>query len=276
MHKRVPLTTAISVVAGLTTATVGLTGAAAQADGTAPLPLAHYSHMLVDTAHRHIFCSQGAGSDGIVVTDLNGAPVTTITGEVTTITGEQGATGLVLSADGGTLYAALADGDAVAAVDTANLTESTRWATGAGSAPVSVAVAGGRVWYGHTAGGRGAIGSVDPSAADPVATGQPTYGGTTYRVYHHTVKPQVTATVTPAKPGQCQRFQDQEYYGGAWHTLTTSGCFTLDAHSTAVTKLTLTNATGHRFRVRTEYVHGRTDTANLSTWSSRLHLTVRT
>ncbi|MEU2552828.1 hypothetical protein ABZ589_14290 [Streptomyces sp. NPDC013313] len=166
MHKRVPLTTAISVVAGLTTATVGLTGAAAQADGTAPLPLAHYSHMLVDTAHRHIFLSQGAGSDGIVVTDLNGAPVTTITGE-------QGATGLALSADGGTLYAALADGDAVAAVDTANLSESTRWPTGAGSAPVSVAVAGGRVWYGHTAGGKGAIGSVDPSAADPVATRQP-------------------------------------------------------------------------------------------------------
>jgi len=164
--KRVSLTTAISVVAGLTTATVGLGGAAAQADSTAALPLAHYSHMLVDTAHRHIFLSQGAGSDGIVVTDLSGTPVTTVTGE-------QGATGLALSPDGGTLYTALADGDAVAAIDTATLTESARWPTGAGSAPVSVAVAGGRVWYGHTADGKGAIGSVDPSAADPVATPQP-------------------------------------------------------------------------------------------------------
>lgn len=164
--KQVSLTAAISVVAGLTTATVGLTGSAAWADSTAALPLSHYSHMLVDTAHRHIFFSQGAGSTGIVVTDLSGTPVTTLADE-------PGATGLALSADGGTLYAALADGDAIAAVDTATLTESTRWPTGTGSAPVSVAVAGGRVWYGYTADGKGAIGSVDPSAADPAATPQP-------------------------------------------------------------------------------------------------------
>ncbi|MEU6094446.1 hypothetical protein [Streptomyces sp. NPDC047079] len=164
--KQVSLTAAISLVAGLTTATVGLSGSAAWADSTAALPLSHYSHMLVDSAHQHIFFSQGAGSTGIVVTDLSGDPVTTIEGE-------QGATGLALSADGGTLYAALADGDAVASVDTAALTESTRWPTGTGSAPASVAVAGGRVWYGYTADGMGAIGSVDPSAADPAATPQP-------------------------------------------------------------------------------------------------------
>ncbi|MFD4413645.1 MULTISPECIES: hypothetical protein [unclassified Streptomyces] len=166
--KQVSLTASISVVAGLTTATVGLTGSTAWADSTAALPLSHYSHMLVDAAHRHIFFSQGAGSTGILVTDLSGAPVTTLADE-------PGATGLALSADGGTLYAALADGDALAAIDTATLTESTRIPTGTGSAPVSVAVAGGRIWYGCTdpAGGKGVIGSVDPSAADPAATSQP-------------------------------------------------------------------------------------------------------
>lgn len=163
--KQVSLTAAISVVAGLTTATVGLTGTAAWADSTAALPLSHYAHMLVDTAHQHLFFSQGAGSTGIVVTDLAGNPVTTLTGE-------QGATGLALSPDGGTLYAALADGDAVAAIDTATLTESARYATGTGSGPVSVAVAGGKVWYGAMVDGRGAVGSVDPSAAEPVATPQ--------------------------------------------------------------------------------------------------------
>jgi sugar lactone lactonase YvrE len=163
--KQVSLTAAISVVAGLTTATVGLAGSAAWADSTAALPLSHYAHMLVDTAHQHIFFSQGAGSTGIVVTDLAGTPVTTLTGE-------QGATGLALSPDGTTLYAALADGDAVAAVDTATLTESARYATGTGSGPVSVAVAGGRVWYGDMVGDRGAVGSIDPTAADPVATSQ--------------------------------------------------------------------------------------------------------
>lgn len=126
--------------------------------------------MLVDTAHQHIFFSQGAGSTDIVVTDLSGTPVTTIAGE-------QGATGLALSADGSTLYAALTDGDALSAIDTATLSETTRVPTGTDSAPVSVAVAGGKVWYGYTdaaAGGKGAIGSVDPAAAEPAATPQPT------------------------------------------------------------------------------------------------------
>ncbi|CAM5714963.1 hypothetical protein [Streptomyces aurantiogriseus] len=164
--KQVSLAAALSVVAGLTTATVGLTGSAAVADSTAALPLSGYADMLVDTAHRHVFLSQGAGSTGIVVTDLSGAPVATLADE-------QGATGLALSPDGGTLYAALADGDAIAAIDTATLTETGRWSTGTGSAPVSVAVAGGRVWYGYTADGKGAIGSVDPSAPAPQATPQP-------------------------------------------------------------------------------------------------------
>ncbi|MEU6221638.1 hypothetical protein ABZ845_29680 [Streptomyces sp. NPDC047022] len=164
--KQVSLSAAISLVAGLTTATVGLTGSAAWADSTAALPLSHFAHMLVDTAHQHIFFSQGAGSSGIVVTDLSGNPVTTLADE-------PGATGLALSADGGTLYAALADGDAVAAIDTAKLTESARWTTGTGSAPVSVAVAGGKVWYAYTDSGKGAIGSVDPAASEPAATPQP-------------------------------------------------------------------------------------------------------
>src|SRR4051812_21813845 len=79
--------------------------------------------MAVDAAHQHIFFSQGNGSTGILVTDLSGTPITTIADE-------PGATGLALSADGGTLYAALADGDVIAAIDTATLTESARYPTG--------------------------------------------------------------------------------------------------------------------------------------------------
>ncbi|MEU8587017.1 hypothetical protein AB0C59_08440 [Streptomyces sp. NPDC048664] len=164
--KQVSLTAAISVVAGLATVTVGLTGPVARADSTAPLPLSHYAHMLVDAAHQHLFFSQGAGSTGILVTDLSGTPVTTIEDE-------PGATGLALSADGTAVYAALSDGAAVAAIDTATLTDSARYPTGTGSAPASVAVAGGRLWYGYTADGKGAIGSIDPSAADPAGTPQP-------------------------------------------------------------------------------------------------------
>ncbi|TGN80284.1 hypothetical protein E5082_23105 [Streptomyces griseoluteus] len=46
--KQVSLAAAISVVAGLTTATVGLTGPLARADGANALPLSHYAHMVVD------------------------------------------------------------------------------------------------------------------------------------------------------------------------------------------------------------------------------------
>ncbi|MEV6613163.1 hypothetical protein AB0N31_04615 [Streptomyces sp. NPDC051051] len=160
------LVVAFSLVAGLTTVTAGLAGSAAYADDVAALPLSGYAHLVVDPAHQHVFVSQGVGSAGIVVTDLSGTPVTTVAGE-------QGATGLALSPDGGTLYAALADGGAIAAIDTATLTETARWSTGAGSSPVSVAVAGGRVWYGYTADGKGGIGSVDPSAPAPAAIPQP-------------------------------------------------------------------------------------------------------
>ncbi|NEB93973.1 hypothetical protein [Streptomyces bauhiniae] len=163
--KQVSLAAATSVVAGLTTATVGLTGPAAWADGAGALPLSHYAHMVVDGAHQHLFFSQGAGTAGIVVTDLAGAPVATVDGE-------QGADGLALSADGRTLYAALSDGDAIAVIDTATLTEAGRVDTGTDSAPVSVAVAGGKVWYSYTdADGKGTVGALDPDGL--TATPQP-------------------------------------------------------------------------------------------------------
>jgi hypothetical protein len=103
-----------------------------------------------------------------------------------------------------------------------------------------------------------------------------TYSGVTYRVYHHTVRPRVTAVVTPNKSGQCEKFQAQEYSSGAWHTLTTSGCYYLDPNSTWVAQLSLTNAVNQKFRVRSEYVHSTQDNTNLTTWGGWLYLTVRT
>jgi hypothetical protein len=81
--------------------------------------------------------------------------------------------------------------------------------------------------------------------------------------------------VTPNKSGQCSVFQAQEYYSGAWHTLTTSPCFSLDANSATATSLTLTNAVNQKFRVRVEYVRSAKDTTNVSTWGGWLYLTVR-
>jgi hypothetical protein len=101
------------------------------------------------------------------------------------------------------------------------------------------------------------------------------YGSTLYRVYHHTAKPTINVTVTPNKSDQCLRYQAQRYYSGAWHTLTTSGCYHLTPKSTGSGQLTLTNAVGQKFRMRAEYVHSSWDTTNISTWGGWQYFTVR-
>ena len=128
------------------------------------LPIAHYSHMLVDPAHQHLFISSGAGYSSILVTDYAGQTVATISGE-------PGATGLALSGDGSTVYAALANGDAVSAISTRTLKETARYATGTGIAPAYVAYTSGRIWFGYsTATPPGGIGSIDPSTSPATVT----------------------------------------------------------------------------------------------------------
>ena len=72
------------------------------------LPITSVYQVVADTAHDHVFISQGpgAGTDNpVVVTNLSGTPITTIA---------DGALGLALSANDQTLYAAT--GDAVTAL----------------------------------------------------------------------------------------------------------------------------------------------------------------
>ena len=61
-----------------------LAGSNQPASAAAPvsLPISSYYQMVVDAAHGHIFISQGSsGQNGILVTDLAGQVVTTITGQ---------------------------------------------------------------------------------------------------------------------------------------------------------------------------------------------------
>ncbi|MCT9008223.1 hypothetical protein [Streptomyces rhizosphaerihabitans] len=145
--------TAAALLLGLTTV-VGPGAVDSYAASGTPLPIAHFAHMVVDAPHGHLFISGGAGTDGILVTDLDG-------GNPTTISGEPGATGLALSGDGSALYAALPGQDAIAAISTNDLTESARYDTGTGTRPDSLAVAGGTLWFGYGTAGAGGIGSVD-------------------------------------------------------------------------------------------------------------------
>jgi DNA-binding beta-propeller fold protein YncE len=89
----------------------------ASAAGPVSLPISSFYQMVVDAAHGHIFISQdGSSEDGILVTDLTGQVVTTITGQ-------SGVLGMALSPDGSTFYAALSAGDAVTVVSTATLAQ---------------------------------------------------------------------------------------------------------------------------------------------------------
>ncbi|MFC3573621.1 hypothetical protein ACFOZ0_10135 [Streptomyces yaanensis] len=178
---RFSASTAAALLLGLTTV-IGPGAADSYAASDVPLPIAHFAHLVVDAAHGHLFISGGAGTDGILVTDLDG-------GNPTTISGEPGATGLALSDDGSALYAALPDQDAIAAISTDNLTESARYGTGADTRPDSLAVAGGTLWFGYGTAGAGGIGSVDRAgtvslrqdsgswAARPVLATTPTPSG---------------------------------------------------------------------------------------------------
>lgn len=132
----------------------------ASADSSRILPVKKTGDIVVDAVHQRVFVSDPSNGK-IVVTDFGG----TVVKQITSL---PGVTGLELSADSGTLYAAVRDADAIVAVDTATDTESARYAVG--DQPQSVAVAGGRIWFGYGPSGSGDLGSVDLSGEQPVIT----------------------------------------------------------------------------------------------------------
>ena len=163
MRNRIKLlllaTAAVIAPAGL------LVGGVQPASAAAPvsLPISSFYQMAVDPSHGHIFISQGSSSqNSILVTDLSGQVVTTITGQA-------GVVGITLSPDGSTLYAALSGGDAVTAISTATLTQTASYPLPAGDSPFNVAVQSGKIWVSYNTGTvfDAGIGYLDPSAASP-------------------------------------------------------------------------------------------------------------
>ncbi|MFJ9563362.1 Ig-like domain repeat protein [Streptomyces fuscichromogenes] len=122
------------------------------ADSTAILPVRSTGDIVVDGVHQQVFISDPSNGK-IVVTDYAGNVRKQLS------TDFSGVTGLELSADSGTLYAAVRDLDAVAVIDTGTDTETTRYQVG--DKPRSVALAGGKLWFGYGGAAEGNIGSVD-------------------------------------------------------------------------------------------------------------------
>ena len=151
------LLTTLLVAAGPAAAT----DAAPTVLATTRLPLPSAADVAVDGTGGHVFVSGGRGTTDLVVTDLDGQLVGTIGNQ-------QGATGLAIGADGTTVYAALGDGDAVSAIDTATLTERARYPLGSGVCPNDLAPAGGKLWFSYGCGQDGRIGSLDLRGPAPV------------------------------------------------------------------------------------------------------------
>jgi len=166
------------------------------ADTTASLPITSFYQVVVDGAHGHVFISQGSSSaNEILVTNLAGQ-------EVTKIAGQDGVTGIALSPDGDTLYAALGASHAVTAIDTTTLQQTASYSLGDANTPVDVAVQRGKVWVSYNTGpaGLAAIGDIDLSATTPAFETQAVMGGW-YSAPELAADPQDTGVLVAAEPG---------------------------------------------------------------------------
>ncbi|MGY4965600.1 Ig-like domain repeat protein [Streptomyces sp. 900105245] len=137
-----------------------LTATPAFADTSKVLPVKSAGDIVVDGVHQRVFVSDPYQGK-VVATDYSGSVVGTVASL-------PGVTGLQLSADSGTVYAASPGANAIVAIDTATVTESTRYATGDGTGPAHLALAGGKLWFGYGTTEHGHIGSLDLSGAEPV------------------------------------------------------------------------------------------------------------
>ncbi len=136
-------------------ALIGSAAGAAVADSSAALPITSSGDIVVDGVHRRVFISDPSGGK-VVATDYNG----TVIGTITSL---PQADGLELSADSATVYVAVPGTDEIVAIDTATVTEAGRYATGDGTDPQHLALAGGKLWFGYGSVGHGNIGSLDLS-----------------------------------------------------------------------------------------------------------------
>jgi hypothetical protein len=142
------------------------TAGVARAATITPQPAAY--QVIADTAHGHLFISEGTlpsyelfpTDSTVLVTDLSGNPVATLPGPL-------GGDGMTLSPDGTTLYVAQDGG--VAAFSTATLQQTSFYSIGFPA--YSVAVQSGRLWVSYDEEGTiFTIGSIDPSTGSFDAT----------------------------------------------------------------------------------------------------------
>ena len=101
------------------------------------------------------------------------------------------------------------------------------------------------------------------------------YQGVTYRLYHHTGYLGFAVTVTPDKHGQCVKLTVQQLSSqGTWFTNGKFGCYALSTASKYANRLSLSSATGARYRVEPSYVPSKSDPTNITTYGSWFYFEV--
>lgn len=172
--------TATAMTAALVAATA-LPALAEPPQRTVSLPLTSFSDIVVDPTLGHVFVSSRT-DHAVAVTDLSG----TVVAKLTNL---PGATGLALSPDGDTVFVALSQYGAIAALDTLTLTERARYPVGE-VCPSDLAITGDHLYFSYGCdtwgAGIGRVGFNGAEARTGLASGQ--------------YSPQQLAT-SPARPG---------------------------------------------------------------------------
>jgi hypothetical protein len=155
VRSRIVLVVFVALVAGLLVASGS--DRAAASESTVELPIGGISDLLLDEAHGHIYVSSGYHNDSVLVLDLNGNVVKTISGVDT-------ASLMDLSPSGDILWVAAPGSDEVIGYSTDTFDEVDRVAFAAGDCPISVADLGGTLVVG------GGCGQHEPIRIVDVAT----------------------------------------------------------------------------------------------------------
>lgn len=147
---------AVGAMVASTVGTVVSPAVSSSAEPVVAEGLAGFADIQPDPTHDRLFISQA--TDTVVMVSPEGDVIGKIGGL-------HGAIGMALTEDAATLWVALSDGDAVAAVDTESL-EVVEYPTGTATCPSTVALTAGTVWFSYGCGGWGGVGAVDPSTGN--------------------------------------------------------------------------------------------------------------
>jgi sugar lactone lactonase YvrE len=155
--------TALAVLLGSTILSV-VTAESASSSAAAAAVVALPGGIVADGALNRVFVGDNAAGQ-ILAADYSGALVGSVSGVT-------GVTGLAVSDDGATLYAAAAGSHEIVALDAATLDIKARFTIATTLGPRYVAFAGGKIWFTYGDQWDGDLGSVDPASGNAVTLGQ--------------------------------------------------------------------------------------------------------